>query len=63
MVPHDPRYRYKVRQTDIMLAPNQPPPPVDHNVIYETDDLYSVGDTDMVPQMVHAHEEQQEEHQ
>ena len=63
MVPHDPRYRYKVRQTDIMLAPNQPPPPVDHNVIYETDDLYSVGDTDMVPQMIHTHEEQQEEHQ
>ena len=34
MVPHDPRYRYKVRQTDIILAPNQPPPPTVHDTIY-----------------------------
>ena len=41
-----------------MLAPNQPPPPVDHNVIYETDNLYGVGD----PDMVYDDEEQQVEH-
>ena len=34
MVPHDPRYRYKVRQTEIILAPNQPPPPTVHDTIY-----------------------------
>ena len=34
MVPHDARYRYKVRQTDIILAPNQPPPPTVHDTIY-----------------------------
>lgn len=26
MVPHDSRYRYRVKQTDVILAPNQPPP-------------------------------------
>ena len=35
MVPQDPRYRYEVRQTDIIMAPNQPPPPVEHDVVYE----------------------------
>ena len=35
MVPQDPRYRYRVRQTDVILAPNQPPPPVEHDVVYE----------------------------
>ena len=33
MVPHDPRYRYKVKQTEIMLAPNQPPPPITHDTL------------------------------
>ena len=32
MVPHDPRYRYRVRQTDVVLAPNQPPPLIDLEV-------------------------------
>ena len=33
MVPHDARYRYNVRQTDIILAPNQPPPPLKYDAM------------------------------
>ena len=32
MVPHDSRYRYRIRQADVILAPNQPPPIIDHDV-------------------------------
>ena len=43
MVPQDPRYRYRVRQTDVILAPNQPPPPVEHDVVYEDEDQTQAG--------------------
>ena len=38
MVPQDPRYRYTVGQTDIILAPNQPPPPTNHDVYYSAEE-------------------------
>ena len=42
MVPHDPRYRYNVSQTDIFLAPNQPPPPINHEAFYMAEETEAV---------------------
>ena len=38
MVPQDPRFRYRVHQTNLILAPNQPPPPTNHDVFYTAEE-------------------------
>ena len=52
IVPQDARYRYNVRQTDIVLAPNQPPPP-------KTYDTISSYAEPLVPHPVHQYPPQQ----